>query len=326
VKPLIFDLVLAGLLLVTAGVSTVLACDSASCALVTRGQNGVATKGGGRIDLSFRYVDDGTGLLGREPIGEVVRPKVDFENGGLRPGYHRETGGREAFLQLDGTYGLSARLTLVATVPVINHRSYDHLHPAGSSTAGFAAVPFTSEGFGDIWAGARYALTSHVVAGASIKAPTGSYREHGGFDGTIDDPMLQPGTGSWDVLASLLGQARVAGVDGSLSGSYMRAGNNGLDYRFGDEAIVAMGAARHATHNLVASVQLKAHRRGRSEYQSSGVPSTGETSAHIVPGLRLDNADHTSVYVFVQVPLYRRVNEQQLATRASVLIGVAKAF
>src|SRR5689334_16108266 len=105
------------------------ACDSASCALVTRGQSGVFPRGGGRIDLSMRYVDQGARLSPDGTVDEVVRTKIDFEDGVLIPGYHRETGGYEAFLQLDGGYGLTDRLSLVTTIPLIVHRSFDHIHP-----------------------------------------------------------------------------------------------------------------------------------------------------------------------------------------------------
>jgi hypothetical protein len=83
---------------------------------------------------------------------------------------------------------------------------------------------------------------------------------------------------------------------------------------------------RRAFGDVAASLQLKGHHLGRSRYRGVGVPSTGETSFHVAPGLRLDMPDRSSVYAFVQLPLYRRVNDQQLASRASVLVGFAKAF
>ncbi|PYQ18241.1 MAG: hypothetical protein DMF81_25475, partial [Acidobacteria bacterium] len=42
------------------------ACDSASCALLTRGP-GVVPKGEWVVDLSFRYTDEGQPLLGSTP-------------------------------------------------------------------------------------------------------------------------------------------------------------------------------------------------------------------------------------------------------------------
>jgi hypothetical protein len=301
-------------------------CDSASCALVTRGQNGVFARGGGRIDLSLRYVDEDARLSENGPVDEVVRAKVDFERGVIVPGYHRETGGTEAFLQLDGAYGLTERLTLVATVPLITHRSFEHVHAVPGDPAQTESVPFTSEGFGDIWLGGRYALAPGLVGGASVKAPTGNYREHGDFDGSIDDPSLQPGTGSFDFLGSLQYQTRVAGLDGALSGSYLVTTRNSLEFQFGHEALVAAGVSRRLFGNITGSLQLKGHYRGRAQFMAQDVPSTGETSAHLAPGLRVDMEDRASVYVFAQVPLYRHVNEQQLAATFSVICGFAKAF
>jgi hypothetical protein len=309
--------------LTVAGVSA-RACDSASCALVTRGQSGVFPRGGGRIDLSMRYVDDGARLSPDGTVDEVVRPKIDFENGVLIPGYHRETGGYEAFLQLDGGYGLTDRLSIVATIPLIVQRSFDHLHPVPG--APLRTFPFRAEGFGDVWLGARYAPAHNLAVGLSLKTPTGSYRMLGDFDGSIQDPTLQPGTGSFDLLGTAQCQTRAGGIDATLSGSYLRTSTNGLEYRFGDESIVAASVGRRAFGRTTASLQLKGHHRDRSLYRDAGVPSTGETSLHIVPGLRYDMPDRSSVYAFVQVPLYRRVNEQQLASRASLLLGFAKAF
>lgn len=316
--------ILTLLAVLTLGATRVPACDSASCALVTRGQSGVFPRGGGRIDLSMRYVDEGARLSPDGSVDEVVRTKVDFEDGVLVPGYHRETGGYEAFLQLDGEYGVTDRLSLVTTVPLIVHRSFDHIHPEPG--APLRTFPFRAEGFGDVWLGARYAPARGLALGLSLKTPTGSYREVGDFDGSIQDPSLQPGTGSWDFLGSLQYQTRVAGLDATLSGSYLRTGTNGLDYRFGEEAIAAAGVGRRAFADVTASVQLKAHHRGRSLYRDAGVPSTGETSLHVAPGLRLDMRDRSSVYLFVQLPLYRRVNEEQLVSRGSLLLGFAKAF
>jgi hypothetical protein len=319
--------VILGVLLAAAlTADTTRACDSASCALVTRGQGGVFARGGGRIDLSLRYVDAGARASREGPVDEVVRAKVDFERGLITSDYHRETGGSEAFLQLDGAYGLTQRLTLVATVPLITQRSFDHVHPRAANGGPLGALPFRTGGFGDVWLGGRYALAPALVAGASVKAPTGSYRMTGDFDGGIQDPMLQPGTGAFDFLGALQYQARAAGTDIALSASYLTTTTNPLDFRFGDDAIVAASVSRAAFASVTASLQIKGHHRDRSRFRGEGVPSTGETSVHIAPGLRVDMPDRSSLYMFVQVPLHRRVNEQQLAARASVIVGFSKAF
>ena len=87
-----------------------------------------------------------------------------------------------------------------------------------------------------------------------------------------------------------------------------------------------MSGSGKIVHNVSATVQLKGHNRARSQFEGGPVPSTGETSFHVVPGLRLDTADRASLYLFVQVPLYRHVNEQQLAASLSVMTGFSKSF
>ena len=75
-RHILVSLFLVGVSLVVVG--SVSACDSTSCALVTRGQNGVFGKRGGRVDLSFLYVNNADPLSGRNPILSVTRPKVDL--------------------------------------------------------------------------------------------------------------------------------------------------------------------------------------------------------------------------------------------------------
>jgi len=53
-----------------------LACDSSSCALLTRGQSGTLGKGAFRLDLSFRYTDEDVRLQGSQRVTDVYVPKV----------------------------------------------------------------------------------------------------------------------------------------------------------------------------------------------------------------------------------------------------------
>ena len=100
------------------------ACDSSSCALVTRGAGGPLPRGALRVDLSFRYADQTRPYAGGEPTGSVLRPKVDFEHGLLLAGYHREVGGRERYLQTDLAYGLTSRASVFLSSLLLIERSY----------------------------------------------------------------------------------------------------------------------------------------------------------------------------------------------------------
>jgi hypothetical protein len=296
-------------------------CDSTSCMMMTRGQNGALGRGALRVDLSFRQTEQDQLRQGGEATDSVLRPKVDFARQRIIPGYHGERGGHEQFVQLDVSYGLTSRVTLLASAPLVAHRSYEVVHSQ------FEHI-YDTTSFGDVVVGARYALDrgSRVVAGLSAKLPTGRSALVSPFDGDIHDPMLQPGSGSADVVASLQTSRRALSVDWAVSGSYQANTTNDLGYRFGNDTIATLSASRTLAAGLAASLQVKAFHKGRSVFVDEKVPSTGGRIVYLTPGLRWSSRGSTSLYAVVQVPAHRYVNEAQLAPRVGFLVGVARTF
>ena len=149
-------------------------------------------------------------------------------------------------------------------------------------------------GLGDTLVGVRHAVVASagtsVVLGAGVELPTGEYRlvsPEALFDIGVLDPMLQPGSGSWDVLLNAQASRRLAagGLDLTSAFSYQANTTNDLDYSYGDDAIASLALARPLVSRLRASLQLKWAHRGRSEYRGEGVASTGGTIVYAVPGL-----------------------------------------
>src|SRR5687768_9568276 len=153
------------------------ACDSTSCMMMTRGQYGSLSKGAFRLDLSFRHTQQDQLYAGSEETGSVLRPKVDFARQRIIPGYHEERGGLEQFLQLDLSYGLTSRMMVLASMPLVAHRSYQVSHGA------FDHV-YDTTSIGDAVLGMRYALDprSRFVAGFAAKLPTGRSQLVSPFD------------------------------------------------------------------------------------------------------------------------------------------------
>ena len=315
------SVVLPALLAVLGLPRAVRACDSTSCMMMTRGQYGALGRGAFRVDLSFRHTQQDQLYAGSEETGSVLRPKVDFARQRIIPGYHGERGGLEQFLQLDLSHGLTSRVTVLASMPLVAHRSYQVAHGA------FEHV-YETTSIGDAVIGARYALDvrSRFVAGFAAKLPTGRSRLVSPFDGDIHDPMMQPGTGSADMVASLQASHRAVGLDWALSASYQANTKNDLGYRYGNDTIATLSASRGLAGPLAGSLQVKAFHKGRSVFLDDEVPSTGGTIVYLTPGLRWSPMRDTSVYGFAQVPAYRYVNESQLAPRVGVLVGVARTF
>ena len=297
------------------------ACDSSSCALLTRGQSGTLPKGAFRLDLSFRYTDEDVKLQGGQAVADVYVPKVAFTYGSIWPAFHREIQASESFVQMDLGYGLSSRFSLEASLPLHTHREHTLAHFGITQR-------YSTRGIGDALAGARFSVRPRFVAGFAVQLPTGRHRLDGDFDGSILDPSLQPGSGAFGYVGTLQQTGRFAALDmgWSVAASYQANMRSDLDYRFGRAAILTVNLSRPLVGKVSASLQGKLFRQTRSVYLARDVPSTGMTFFYVTPALNYEAPGGVSVYGYLQLPAYRYVNDMQLAPRASVLTGLSKTF
>jgi hypothetical protein len=302
--------------------SVAAACDSSSCSLLTRGDNGLVPKKTLRLDLSFGYSDQGRLLQGSQEVASVFRPRVDLEHHLIFPAFHRDINGYDRVVQLDAVYGLARRFNLVVSLPVAVWHAHDVAH-------GSLQQEYGTTGLGDALLGVRWALGPPGLSGGlSVKLPTGSYRVGGEFGGGIQDPTLQPGTGAVDFVASLQYALPTdfLRLRWSVAGSYQATTTNSLDYRFGNQTVVVTGVARSLSKSLSASLQAKLFHQNRNQYVGQGVPSTGSTFVYVTPGLHLKVPHNLSLYAFLLLVPYGHVNEAQLGPRVAVLTGVSKLF
>jgi hypothetical protein len=306
-------------------------CGSANCFLVTGTQEGVAARGSLLLDLSFRYVPQDRRLEGRHHADEVLTPAIDFEAEQIVPDHHREIQTLNELVQLDLIWGVTQRVSLTASLPLVNQRYHEHFDDVGTPQESFTNQAGTS-GFGDIRVGARAALRVHgkgLLDGTlSVEAPTGPYRLHDP-EGAIGEPTLMPGSGSTDFLAGLY-YARIMGARGwqaFASAGYKWNGRNPLDYQLGGEGVLTVGAERRVGSQFTWSLQVNGRRTGRDDYRGDSVPNTGATYVNLTPGLRVANGEgDLSFYAFLQVPVFQDVNETQLAPRTGLLTGLSKRF
>ena len=302
--------------------TAVFACDSSSCSLLTRGDNGLVGKKRLRLDLSFGYTNQSRPLDGSENTDLVLRPRVFLEQQLVFPDFHQDRSGYDSVLQFDATYGLGKRVNLLTSFPLMTRHAHDVVHQDLQQA-------FGTTGIGDTLVGARAAVGPRgLVAGASLKIPTGSYEVDGEFGGGIQDPTLQPGTGAFDFVGVLLytGPGRPLGLTWSLSGSYQATTTNRLEYRFGNQAIFAAGMARAVNSKVSLSFQAKYFHQDRNDFLGQGVPSTGSEVFYLTPGCRVSPSRTVSLYGFVLFVPYEKVNERQLGPRLAVLTGLSKTF
>jgi len=71
---------------------------------------------------------------------------------------------------------------------------------------------------------------------------------------------------------------------------------------------------------------VNGRRAGRDEFLGDGVPTTGSTLVNLTPGLRFEGRTGTSIYGFVQVPVYQKVNEVNLAPGSGIMLGASHAI
>ena len=307
-------------------------CGSANCFLVTGTQEGVGTRGALTVDLSFRYVPLDRKLSGSRSAGEVLTPGIDFEGETIELNHHREIETLNELAEIDLSWGVTGRLSLTAALPFLNRKYHEHFDDVGTPDEAFRNTDGTT-GFGDVRLGVRDALLVRhrdlLVGGLAIKLPTGAYRLLDST-GAIGEPTLMPGTGSTDLLASLF-YSHQFGVTGDWqvfgSGGWRWNGENPLDYRIGDEALLSGGVEHRAGPRVSWSLQANARRTTRDLYRGQSVPSTGATFVNLTPGFRVRSAEGNSAfYLFVPVPVHERVNEEQLAPRVGLMVGISKTY
>ena len=186
------------------------------------------------------------------------------------------------------------------------------------------------ERMGDGVIGIRQSLAHRgaLVGGLALKAPVAEHGLIDDYDQTILEPTLQPGSGAWSVVPSL--QYSFAGlfpdISWSTSASYEITTTNDREYRFGNEAIATLGASRPLGRVVSASLQAKVFHKDRSTYLGAGVASTGTTVVYVTPGMRVRGPAGVGLYAFFQAPVYRYVNEAQLAPSHGWLVGLTRSF
>ena len=301
------------------------ACGAANCALISGSQDGVLGKDKFVMDLSYRYVLSENPHRGSNSTNQALVPKVNFETRSLELEEHKELRTVNKLAQFDISYGVTEKFTLSLNMPFFNDRFHEH-----EDGGVFNNVDGTS-GFGDITLVVKYAFwqtTKHIfVGGIGIKFATGDYKLRDS-DGGINEPTLMPGTGSYDAILS--GIYNYSAIPNKLniftSVSHRFTTENDLDYLFGDTTLIDVGAAYLLTKTVSISGQVNTRISGRDKFIDLDVPSTGGEFIFFTPGVRLAVSDDVSVYSHVQLPIYQRVNDENLVEDYGLMLGVSYGF
>lgn len=241
---------------------------------------------------------------------------------------------------ITAAYGFSHEFSLFASIPSVrNTMAMTHLHGDGE-WENHTMNPVNN--FGDITVMGLYrpyvesenGVTDALSVGLGVKTPTGSYTETAST-GYVHAHM-QPGTGSWDPLLSIIHTKMMGSFLIQTDAAYQLATRNPEGYRFGDSFTANLTGTYKATENLNAVAGLiylhvnKANDRdGKYTNPASlmdDTANTGGDSIWISPGLQWVPLKNSLLDFKVQLPVWERVNGVQLVSTYRILAGLSYSF
>jgi hypothetical protein len=305
-------------------------CGSANCFLITGTQEEINNPGQVTLDFSFRYIPQDRMLSGTHGVDEVLVPKVDFENETIEPDHHREISTENLLVNATFGIGLTKRVSMGIELPLYQDRQHEHWDDVGTPDEAFTNADGTT-GFGDVRILARVAVVTGIknllILSEGLKVPTGPYKLLDS-EGDINEPTIQPGTGSWDPFIQVYYDHQVVPNrwDYFLSGVYTWRTENPLNYDFGNQTLLNAGFRFSPNNRLVLSLQLNGQSSPHDFFNNQMVASTGAKQIALTPGLLVTGSSGFGFYTYLAVPVYQDVNEAQLAARTAIALGITATF
>jgi len=177
-----------------------------------------------------------------------------------------------------------------------------------------------------------------VHVGLGVKAPTGSSTERYA-DGRLVHFHMQPGTGSWDPLLTVMYTTTEDHLTLQAEAAYQYTTGNAEGYEAGDTASVGLAGRYAATKVLGVSANLtyihtgtSSDRNGRYYNPATNASlmddpaNTGGDSLWFAPGLQVVPLKGLALEAGVRLPLWERENGIQLVARSIWTAGLSYRF
>jgi hypothetical protein len=335
-----FRIVIAAVLVLLpfATMNDALACAACGCTLSKDwGTQGIGTTPGFTVDLSYDYTNQnqqryGSGTASPAKISELWLAGQEIED------YTVTRTTTAALNYTSDTWGASIQLPFVQRT----HGTYGDNGSSASSSPDYSSYASSSDNaIGDTRIIARYTgfsadKTAGIIAG--LKLPTGSTNANFNDGITPLDRSLQIGTGSTDFILGgfLTGTIEEYGwfAQGTVQHAVATKTIAGQDYIPGDAYSLNTGI-RYAKFGARFTPMLQLnyiHRQPDSGAAATpadaltGGAGSGGTLVYLAPGALLRVGGGTSVYGFVQLPVYQYVNSLQLSPRYNLTLGIQQSF
>jgi hypothetical protein len=331
-KPLKISLSIALALATIASGNNAFACAACGCTLSKDWETqGITTKPGFSAELSYDTLNQnqqryGSGKASGALINTLLAAGQEIEA-------FTKTQTITASLNYTGDIiGISIQLPFVNRT----HGTYGTTAPLGSTY-----LTSSDNSLGDVRIIGRYTgfsdeKTSGIIAG--IKLPTGNTGAYFADGVTPLDAGLQIGTGSTDIILGGYTSGTVDKYGWFAQGTVQHAVSTdaalgGASYRAGDAYTLNTGL-RYAEFGarITPMLQVNIIKRqadsgtGVPPDMITGVPVSGGTLAYLAPGASMRLGGGTSVYGFVQLPIYQSVNSLQITPQYTLTLGVRQSF
>lgn len=299
-----------------AGVSPALGCSVCGCSLSSDwAAQGYTTTPGLDASVRFEYFEQSDLRSG---TNSVNRTAYAFPN---NQEIQQRTLNRNTWLELN--YVADPPWTISVQLPYL-----DRFHT--TIAAGDTAISTSdATGLGDIRVLGRYqnfGTTRSFGFQFGLKLPTGRFDQNfssGPQAGGLLDRGLQLGTGTTDLLLGASWFTRPTTNLGCFTQiTFQQPLAERADF-IPSTSVTGSGGIRWLNaSSFTPQLQLNVKCEGREHGAEADTPNSGGTLAYLSPGLTTDLGTGSTGYVFVQLPLYQRVNGLQLEPKWLLSIGL----
>ena len=290
-------------------------CGSAFCLVNTSWDvQGLWVDPGSRVDLRYEFIDQDSmkhGSGGGEEEAEE------------HPHEPLRTLNRVTSVSLDHSFsrefGVSVIVPWVARIhDEATLGEHPHVHTTAFSKLGDVRVLGR-------WQFAHDDTTSWGLR-LGAKFATGDIDVPGPHGGEFDR-NLQPGTGTTDANVGVYGNGKFGDQTGWFAQATAQSALGQHDgYAPGNKLQLDAGVSHTLGTRVLGLLQLNLNRSGRDRGSEAAPDDTGARSVSLSPGVNIVLSPAANLYVFVEKPLWRHVNGEQLVADWAGALGFNWAF
>jgi hypothetical protein len=291
------------------------ACSSCGCSLSSDwAAQGYDTTPGVELGVRFEYFEQS---VLRSGMDRVDRATLTFP---ADDEIQQRTLNRNTWLDLN--YVVNSSWAVTASIPY--HNRFHTTIAEGDMDISTSRA----RGIGDVRILARYqrpGLSRSFSFQAGFKFPTGRFDQNfaaGPQSGELLDRGLQLGTGTTDLLAGAAWFARPTTNLGLFVQAQLDQPLAARDGFLPSSSLTLSSGVRwlNSTH-FTPQLQLNVKTESREHGAEADTANSGGSLAYLSPGITAEIGRQASGFVFVQLPVYQRVNGLQLEPKWIVSVG-----